>query len=609
LIGLVHSTKSIETVDLVGAEGYAVARAARRNRRRRSVLPPDVSLRAAVICVVAAFAALAGAPAAHAAYSGKNGLLAYEGKATSQLYMRRASGRGATRLVAAGRPRDPAFSPQGRRLAYGTGDGKLWISLLDGSATLPLVTRVAPSRDPTWSPGGDSIAFAGGPQGARDLFSIVADGTGLNQLTFSPDDEYAPSWSSRNRIAYVRRAAGRSRGDIAVIGATGGRSQRLTRGRADDETPAWSPSASRIAFTRNQSLYIMGANGRHLRRVTRLPKPVTAPAWSPDGRYLAFSYGRTGHRGLYAIRTNGRGMKPVPGSRVDARAVDWQPTGADPVIAAAGDIACDPGSQSFQGGAGTDAFCHEAATSNLLLRRDLAGVLVLGDAQYEDAAYSKFLVSFAPTWGRFKSIEHPTVGNHEVRTPDAEGYWDYFDGIGAADGPAGPRYRSYYSFDIGTWHLISLDSECADGVCAAGSPQEQWLQGDLAAHPAACTLAFFHRPLVSSGIAAVNTSVAPLWQDLYNAGADLALAGHDHAYERLAPMNAAAASDPARGLREFVVGTGGKDHQGVALVQPTSELREPVYGVLEVTLHPTGYDWTFVSESGRSLDSGHNDCH
>lgn len=586
-----------------------MARGVARNRGRPSVLPAHVPSRALVICILTALAALAAAPGARAAFSGKNGLLAYEGQNTGEIYMRQANGGGATRLIAAGRPRDPAFSPQGRRLAYGTGDGKLWFSLLNGSAPLAVVTRVAPSRDPTWSPDGARIAFAGGPQGARDLFSIVADSSGLTQLTFSPDDEYAPSWSSRNRIAYVRRAAGRSRGDIAVIAATGGRSRRLTRGKADDETPAWSPSASRIAFIRNQSLYVMGANGRHVRRLTRLPKPVTAPAWSPDGRYIAFSYGRAGHRGLYTIRTNGRGMKRVPGSRVDARAVDWQPTGADPVIAAAGDIACDPGSQSFQGGAGTDAFCHEAATSNLLMRRDLAGVLVLGDAQYEDAAYSKFLVSFAPTWGRFESIEHPTVGNHEIRTPDASGYFDYFDGIGQANGPAGPRGLGYYSLDIGTWHLISLDSECADGVCATGSPQEQWLQADLAAHPAACTLAFFHRPLVSSGIAAVNTSVAPLWQDLYNAGADLVLAGHDHAYERLAPMNAAAAPDPARGLREFVVGTGGKDHQGVALVQPTSELRAPVYGVLEVTLHPTSYDWTFVEDNGRPLDSGHDDCH
>jgi acid phosphatase type 7 len=580
----------------------------RRNRVRRSVLPADVSLRPLVLSLLAAAVALAGAPAAEAAFRGGDGLLAYEGKATGQLYMRQASGRGATRLFAAGRPRDPVFSPQGRRLAYGTGDGRLWISLTNGSAPLPLVTRVAPSRDPTWSPGGDRIAFAGGPQGARDLFSIVADSTGLSQLTFSPDDEYAPAWSSRGQIAYVR-AAGRSRGDIATIPGAGGRSRRLTRGRADDESPAWSPSGSRIAFTRNSSLYVMGANGRHLRRVTRLPKPVTAPAWSPDGRLIAFSYGRAGHRGLYTIRDNGRRLRRVPGSRVDARAADWQPTGADPVIAAAGDIACDPGSQSFQGGAGTDAFCHEAATSNLLMRRDLGGVLVLGDAQYEDAAYSKFLVSFAPTWGRFKSIEHPTVGNHEIRTPGATGYWDYFNGIGAATGPAGPTGLGYYSFNVGKWHLISLDSECADNVCAAGSPQEQWLRADLAAHPAACTLAFFHRPLISSGIAAVNTSVSPLWQDLYDAGADLVLTGHDHAYERLAPMNAAGAPDPARGLREFVVGTGGKDHQGVALVQPTSELRAPVYGVLEVTLHPTSYDWTFVTESGSSLDSGHNDCH
>jgi acid phosphatase type 7 len=592
--------------------------AAPRNRGRRRVFAPVVPIpvRALLICLVLAAAALAGPAAAQAAFAGRDGLLAYEGKATGQLYLRKANGTGLQRLAAPGRPSQPAFSPQGLRLAYATADGRLWISLLAGGPPLPLVTRVAPSRDPTWSPGGDRIAFAGGAVGARDLFSIGADGGGLTQLTFSPADEYAPTWSFRGQLAFVYRA-GRSVGDLALMPGLGGRSHRLTRGKADDESPTWSPGGRWIAFTRawkgHTDLYVIRSDGRRLRRVIRSKQAISAPAWSPDGRYIAFASGRSGRRSLYTVRTNGRRLRRVTNSISDPRAVDWQATGADPVVAAAGDIACDPGSDSFQGGAGTDAFCHELATSNLLLKRDLTGVLVLGDAQYEDGQYSKFMASFNSTWGRVKSIEHPTVGNHEIRTPTAAGYFDYFDGVGKSSGPAGPRGLGYYSFDIGTWHLVSLNSECTDPsgaqLCAPGSPQEQWLHADLAAHPNRCTLAFWHRPLVSSGIAAINASVAPLWQDLYDAGADLVLTGHDHAYERLAPITATAAPDPARGLREFVVGTGGKDHQGVAAMQPTSELRAPVYGVLELTLHPTSYDWAFVEDTGQVLDSGHNDCH
>jgi Tol biopolymer transport system component len=578
---------------------------ARRNRRRHTVLASHVRVRLAVLTLLATLAAQA---PAQAAFRGKDGVLAYAGKAAGQLYLRDAGGRGAGRVTVPGHPQDPAFSPRGQRLAYATGDGRLWISLLAGGNPLPLATGVKPSREPAWSPAGDRIAFAGGRRGARDLFSIEADGSGLSQLTFAAADEYAPAWSSRDEIAFVYRS-GRSRGDIATIAGHGGRSRRITHGRADDESPTWSPGGRWLAFTRDGSLYVMRADGHRVRRLTRLKRPVGSPAWSPDGRSIAFASGRAGHRALYTIRSNGRRLRRVPGSRADARAVDWQPQGADPVIAAAGDIACDPGSQSFQGGAGTDAFCHELATSNLLLRRDLSGVLVLGDAQYEDAQYTKFLQSFDPTWGRLKAIEHPTVGNHEIRTPGAQGYFDYFDGIGAVDGAGGPRNLGYYSFDIGTWHLISLNSECAGGVCAFNSPQERWLRADLAAHPAACTLAFWHRPFVTSGIRKDNTAVIPLWQDLYDYNADLVLNGHVHNYERLAPMTPAATPDPVRGVRSFVVGTGGKDRGGYVTVQPTSEVRDSVFGVLMLTLHPSSYDWQFVNEFGRVIDAGTNACH
>jgi dipeptidyl aminopeptidase/acylaminoacyl peptidase len=522
------------------------------------------------------------------------------------------------RLTAVGRPQNPAFSPQGLRIAFGTGDGKLWMTYLAaGSRVLPLVTHVGPSRDPTWSPGGDRIAFAGGPVGARDIFSIVADGSSLAQLTFAGADEYAPAWSATNQIAFVRSDGRKTKGDIVTMTGAGAGQRRITRGRPDDESPAWSPGGRWIAFTRSvpkqpAQLYVVRSDGKRLRRLTRMKLPVSSPAFSPSGRWIAFSAGKPGHHALYVIRTNGRRLRRVANSTSNPSTVDWQPTGADPVIEAAGDIACDPGSTAFNGGNGTDAFCHERATSDLLLRQDLAAVLVLGDAQYEDNAYSKFLVSFDPTWGRLKSIEHPTIGNHEVRTPGASGYFDYFDGIGQNDGPAGPRGLGYYSFDVGTWHIVSLNSECGKAVpnlCAAGSAQQRWLQADLAAHPAKCTLAFWHRPLASSGITTDNLSVQPLWQTLYDAGADLVLTGHDHAYERFAPMRKDLTPDWARGLRQFVVGTGGKDLQLSGPRKPDSEVRKALYGVLRLTLHPTSYDWAFVREGGTIADAGHQDCH
>jgi predicted RNA-binding protein with RPS1 domain len=179
-----------------------------------------------------------------------------------------------------------------------------------------------------------------------------------------------------------------------------------------------------------------------------------------------------------------------------------------------------------------------------------------------------------------RALMHPVVGNHEYRTPGAAGYFDYFDGPGQPDGPAGPRATGYYSFDIGSWHVVALNSECSEptspatrGDCAAGSPQERWLRADLAAHPSRCTLAMWHHPLMSSGIPGFNVSVQPLFQALYDGGVDVLLTGHDHGYERFAPMDAAGNRDGAAGVRQFVVGSGGKNHELRVAPQPNSEVR------------------------------------
>jgi uncharacterized repeat protein (TIGR01451 family) len=281
-------------------------------------------------------------------------------------------------------------------------------------------------------------------------------------------------------------------------------------------------------------------------------------------------------------------------------------TGSDPVIATAGDIACDPVAANFNAGVGTATGCRMRATSDLLMSGDLAGILTLGDIQYENGAADKFLQSFDPTWGRVKGLIHPAVGNHEYLTSGAAGYFEYF---GAA---AGDPARGYYSFDVGSWHLIALNSNCSKvGGCGAGSPQESWLRSDLAAHPTDCTLAYWHHPRFSSGEHGSFASTQPLWQALYDAGAEIVLSGHDHDYERFGPQNAAGAPDPERGIRQFVVGTGGRNRYALGAPLANSEARDAAtFGVLRLTLRPTGYDWRFVPEAGGSFtDVGSGACH
>jgi calcineurin-like phosphoesterase family protein len=288
---------------------------------------------------------------------------------------------------------------------------------------------------------------------------------------------------------------------------------------------------------------------------------------------------------------------------------------SDPVIAAAGDIACDPASTSFNNGEGNPSSCRQKYTSDLLMNADLAAVLPLGDVQYECGGYKAFLQSYDPSWGRVKSISHPVVGNHEYLTSDgtdctsynegAVGYFTYF-GSGA-----GEPTQGYYSYDIGYWHLVALNSNCGDaGGCGDGSPQAMWLAADLAAHPALCTLAYWHIPLFSSGgRTASNTQL--IWQILYNHDVDVILNGHDHIYERFAPQTPDGTLDMEHGIREFVVGTGGANLTEIETIAVNSEVRNnDTYGVLKLTLHPASYDWQFVPEAGKTFtDSGTGKCH
>jgi hypothetical protein len=288
---------------------------------------------------------------------------------------------------------------------------------------------------------------------------------------------------------------------------------------------------------------------------------------------------------------------------------------SDPVIAAAGDIACDPAADGFNDGEGNPTSCRQKFTSDLLVDADLAAVLPLGDVQYECGGYQAFLQSYGPSWGRVKSISHPVVGNHEYLTSagtdctsdnaNAAGYFKYF---GSA---AGDPSQGYYSYDIGAWHLIALNSNCQDaGGCNYASPQARWLRVDLATHRNLCTLAYWHIPLFSSGgRTAVNTQA--MWEILYNNGVDVVLNGHDHIYERFAPQTPDGELDTVRGIRQFVVGTGGANFTEIESIAANSEVRNnDTYGVLKLTLHPDSYDWQFVPEAGKTFkDSGTTKCY
>jgi hypothetical protein len=198
---------------------------------------------------------------------------------------------------------------------------------------------------------------------------------------------------------------------------------------------------------------------------------------------------------------------------------------------------------------------------------------------------------------------HPAPGNHEYNTAGASGYFNYF---GAA---AGDPATGYYSYDINGWHIIALNSEID---VSAGSAQEQWLRTDLAAHPATCTLAYWHQPLFSSGtLHGGNSSMDHLWKALYEYGADIVINGHEHMYERFAPQNPMGIAEPSRGIREFVVGTGG-GIVGYPIGTPlaTSEvINNATYGVLKLTLNTNSYDWEFVPVAGQTFtDSGSALC-
>jgi acid phosphatase type 7 len=285
----------------------------------------------------------------------------------------------------------------------------------------------------------------------------------------------------------------------------------------------------------------------------------------------------------------------------------WGSSSGGPVIVAAGDIACGPTDYPplNHPASGEASVCKQMATGNLIRDVHPAAVLELGDNQYPVGRYQSYERYYGPSWGRFKAISHPVPGNHEYLSRDANGYYHYF---GAA---AGDPARGYYSFNLGNWHLIALNAQCGFiGGCGRGSPEERWLANDLRQHRTSCVLAYWHQPLFSSGQHGDDLTYETFWRDLFAAHADVVLNGHDHDYERFAPQDPSGRSDPS-GIREFVVGTGGKGHYSFREIRPNSVARnDTASGVLVMTLHPDSYSWRFEPAAGSSFqDSGTGQCH
>ncbi|HEX9013049.1 MAG TPA: DNRLRE domain-containing protein, partial [Anaerolineaceae bacterium] len=276
---------------------------------------------------------------------------------------------------------------------------------------------------------------------------------------------------------------------------------------------------------------------------------------------------------------------------------------APAVLLAAGDIArCGGGTSTPAPGSGAQI------TSDLLLNAS-GSLFTLGDNSNDSGSLDEYINCFGPTWGRLKDRLTPAMGNHDIIADNQGG--PYFSYFGA---PAHPESFGHFSLDLGAWHIVVLNAECAVGGqgCGAGSPQETWLRGDLAAHPGKCILAIWHQPLFTSGTQSGYTEMRAFWQALYDYHADIILNGHNHNYERFAPQDPFANSDPANGVREFVVGTGGAslDASSFPLAANEEVRSTAAYGYLKLSLYPGSYTWQFIPQPGSIFtDSGSSTCH
>jgi hypothetical protein len=522
-------------------------------------------------------------------------------------------------------------SPQGyARVARSVdGDAYYWSSV-DPAANSGYPARLAAMSDTVHRSGGRWIApFAPGFDarlvgGTREV--PRRDGVTLRQeyaaaVSSSPDALGLISWNEFSENTHVEPS--RKNGDqyLTVLSALSRGGEVPASPLAEDSSAAAGGGGSMtelLALGGFALLLLLLAGVRYARRDTTGQAPAPAapygPAKPPRRRLASYlTWRRVTALGVVA------GVV-VTGATVDTvrRAPDGpdrrtplylgaQPVkvGGSAVVAAAGDIACPADKALLEEERTRPDSCRTELTAALLTSVSPDAVLPLGDNQYPAGTLKDFLVSYDKTWGAFRKITYPVPGNHEYGTPGATGYFSYF---GARAGEPG---KGYYSYDLGAWHVVALNSECQSvGGCGADSPQATWLKQDLAAHPRACTMAYWHRPRFSSGTHGNNLDNDPLWRILAAARADLVLGGHDHDYERFAPLDAAGRPDAAHGMTEFVVGTGGDSHYKLQLPDVGSDLRlKGHYGVLRLQLTDGAFSWKFLTvPNGAVADAGTTTC-
>lgn len=434
------------------------------------------------------------------------------------------------------------------------------------------------------------------------------------------------------RVAAVVRVTGATDPGSAVAARSSGEWIRVrpTRVRAGQIVRADGHGFRRRALVRvwlgERRLRTLRASGRGgFRARVRVPAGIVA------GRY-ALRIVAGGRRLVLHVRVDpdtGPIGAPLEPSPAPAKRTPPPPTPApvseqttppppDALVAAVGDIACAPSDAAFNDGAGTTASCRQRQVSDVVVGAAPDALLDLGDNQYEAGELSNYLDVYDPTFGRANSVVYPALGNAEYKTPGAQGFFSYFgqsgvlDRIAATATDASHLSSGYYSFDVGAWHLIALNSNCAEvRGCGIDDPQERWLRADLAAHPRRCTLAYWHHSRFNSGALGDDVATGAFWSALYDAHAEVVLGGHsNHHYERFARQNPAGQRD-TNGVRQFIVGTGGESHgQPGPTRQAASEVVDYTsYGVLLLTLRADRYEWRFAPEPGGSFtDSGTDLC-
>jgi acid phosphatase type 7 len=444
---------------------------------------------------------------------------------------------------------------------------------VSGSASVFIGTVTVPVATVTVSPATATIGNGGSVQ----LSATLKDSLG-NTLTGR-----TVTWASSNTAAATVNGSGLVTG-VAVGTATITATSEGKSGTASitvitvpvaSVTVTPSPASVQQGFTVQLTATPRDANGNPL-----------------SGRTVSWSSSNTA-----AATVNGSGL--VTGVAVGSATITATSEGQNGTAAI---TVTPPSASGVLVGAGDIADCDAQPTATLL--DNIPGtVFTAGDNAYPNGSASDYANCYDPSWGRHKARTHPSPGNHDYNTSTATGYYNYFGAL------AGPPGVGYYSYDLGAWHIVSLNSNIS---MSAGSAQETWLRADLAASTKRCTIAYWHHPRFSSGSHhGSSTQSAGVFQALYDAGAEIVIVGHDHEYERFAPQTPTAAADPVRGIREFVVGTGGAGLYSFGTPLPNSEVRDNTsHGVLKLTLSDGLYSWEFIPVAGNSFtDSGSGTCH